>query len=57
MLIHSKLLLSSSDLSHIKVSRHQGDQELQWVLDCSKPETAPDFWLRDGDVIDVPEKQ
>ena len=27
-----------------------------WVGDCSVPDKAPDLWLRDGDVIEVPEK-
>jgi len=27
----------------------------EWVLDCSDSKPAPDFWLRDGDVIEVPD--
>jgi hypothetical protein len=84
-----QLLLSSSDLAHVIVSRHdpKTGKERQWILDCSvsrKPQEAmrppsrrgirlpgqnfpysstdgntppvPDFRLRDGDVIEVPEK-
>ncbi len=74
-----RLLLSSSDLSHVKVSRSdpKTGKISEWILDCSPP-TSPgngsfpptyhlgagannpspqtDLWLRDGDVIEVPEK-
>ena len=54
----SDLLLVSSDLAHVKVTR--GDpatgKKREWVLDCSDSKPAPDFWLRDGDVIEVPDK-
>jgi len=58
MLRSSKLLMPSSDLSRVKVRRHdaQTGQEREWVLDCSDSKPAPDFWLRDGDVIEVPDK-
>jgi hypothetical protein len=58
VLYDSKLLLTSSDLSHLKVTRRDpaSGQQRQWVFDCSDRQTPPDFWLRDGDVIDVPEK-
>jgi hypothetical protein len=52
-----ELLLTSSDLSHVKVSRHDSKifKASQWILDCSgKP---PDLVIRDGDVIEVPEKR
>jgi len=54
----SNLLLSSSDLSRVKVTRKDATtgQTREWILDCSKPERAPAFWLRDGDVIEVPDK-
>jgi hypothetical protein len=45
-----QLLLASSDLGHVKVTR----QGHSWVLDCSGD--APYFWLQNGDVIEVPEK-
>jgi ankyrin repeat protein len=57
-LLQSKLVLASSDLSRVKVTRRdpKTGKKLDWVLDCSNPDKAPDFWLRDGDVIEVPEK-
>jgi hypothetical protein len=58
VLLQSKLVLTSSDLSRVKVTRRDPatGQEHQWVVDCSEPSSAPDFWLRDGDKIEVPEK-
>jgi ankyrin repeat protein len=58
VLLGSKLVLVSSDLSHVKVTRRgpATGQERQWVVDCSEASPAPDFWLRDGDKIEVPEK-
>jgi hypothetical protein len=55
----SDLLLSSSDLAHIKVKRTDPatGQKNQWIVDCSDGKPAPDLWLRDGDIIEVPEKQ
>jgi ankyrin repeat protein len=53
----SNLLLASSDLSRVKVTRRDtktGKKQV-WTLDCSG-NNAPDLWLRDGDVIEVPEK-
>jgi hypothetical protein len=54
----SNLLLASSDLSRIKVTRRDpaSGQKREWVFDCSDGKPAPPFWLRDGDVIEVPEK-
>ena len=51
------VLLSSSDLSRVKVTRHDPltGKKREWVLDCSGNNT-PDLWLRNGDVIEVPEK-
>jgi ankyrin repeat protein len=92
-----KLLLSSSDLSRVKVTRQdpKTGKSREWILDCSDLSTAPnasphrnggpssfamrlaaaappgsplnasgnnsevdlqDFWLENGDVIEVPEK-
>ena len=79
-------LLASSDLSRVKVTRHDsktGRDEV-WIVDCTAPHTtakgnlfwirngttlpmdmsrhggvdltSTDLWLRDGDVIEVPEK-
>ena len=57
-LLSSGLLMASSDLSRVKVTRRDPatGQKLEWVLDCRDGQPAPDLWLRDGDVIDVPEK-
>ena len=57
VLMDSHLLLTSSDLSRVKVSRRdpKTGQKLEWVIDCSGSK-APDLWLRAGDVIEVPEK-
>lgn len=54
----SNLLLASSDLSRVKVTRTDKatGRKREWVLDCSDPKPAPAFWLRDGDIIEVPEK-
>jgi cytohesin len=74
-----KILSSSSDLSRVKVSRHNAKtgENQEWTVDCSHfpssnssppgvnfvvgipaeaPPSTPSFWLRDGDVINVPEK-
>ena len=81
------LLKTSSDLSRVKVTRHNPaiGKECEWVLNCAPSPQAtpidvssdfsqrlratmehsrndgqfgivPDLWLRDGDVIEVPEK-
>jgi len=51
----TKVLLSSSDLSRVKVIRRdvKTGKKHEWIVDCSN---AVDLWLRDGDVIEVPEK-
>jgi ankyrin repeat protein/N-acetylneuraminic acid mutarotase len=58
VLLQSKLVLTSSDLRHVKVTRRDpaSGQQREWVVDCSTASPAPDFWLRDGDKIEVPEK-
>ena len=58
VLLQSKLVLTSSDLRHVKVTRHDpaSGRELEWVVDCSEASPAPSLWLRDGDKIEVPEK-
>jgi cytohesin len=58
VLLQSKLVLTSSDLRHVKVTRHDpaSGQEREWVVDCSEASPAPDLWLRDGDKIEVPER-
>jgi hypothetical protein len=43
-------------MSRVKVNRQDPDRKKhEWVLDCSG-NNAPDLWVRDGDVIEVPEK-
>jgi cytohesin len=58
VLLQSKLVLTSSDLRHVKVTRRDttSGQEHVWVVDCSQANSSPDLWLRDGDKIEVPEK-
>jgi ankyrin repeat protein len=62
VLLQSKLILTSSDLAHIKVTRHEPGtgKTREWVVDCSglsqNQLNTADFWLRDGDQIEVPEK-
>ena len=55
---NSGVLLASSDLSRVKVTRRDPatGKKREWILDCSDSKPAPDFWLRDGDVIEVPDK-
>jgi ankyrin repeat protein len=52
-----QLILASSDLSRVKVTRHdpKTGEKHEWILDCSNSQ-SPDLWLHDGDVIEVPEK-
>jgi hypothetical protein len=56
-------LTSKSDLSRVKVIRHdpKTGKKLEWILDCASAmdnhgNNAPELWLRNGDVIEVPEK-
>jgi len=57
VLDNSKLVRVSSDLSRVKVTRIDPEtkKKAEWTIDCTNPSEA-DLWLRDGDVIDVPEK-
>jgi ankyrin repeat protein len=56
-LLNSHLVLASSDLAHVKLIRRDPIRgtKSKWVIDCTK-EPQWDFWLQDGDVIEVPEK-
>jgi hypothetical protein len=57
VLDNSQLIRVSSDLSRVKVMHH--DPVTKTTTDIIVDSTAPnqsDLWLRDGDVIDVPEK-
>ena len=58
VLNNSGLLRTSSDLSRVKIQRtdaHTG-KKVEWTVDCSKGQSPPDLWLRDGDKVEVPEK-
>jgi hypothetical protein len=57
VLEESKLLRASSDLSRIKVTRRAagGGKPREWVVDGNVSDTG-ELWLRDGDVIEVPDK-
>ncbi len=52
-------LSSNSDLTRVKVIRHDPAtaNKQEWILDCGGSTPTPDLCLRDGDVIEVPEKQ
>lgn len=58
MVLQSGLLLASSDLSRVCVTRtnQKTGEKRQYLLDCSPGKPAPDFWLRDDDVSEVPDK-
>ena len=53
------VLLSSSDLSRVQVKRVDPatKQTREFVFNLEQAEPRNDLWLRDGDVIEVPEKQ
>ena len=54
----SGLLLTSSDTSRVKVKRiDTSTGRLQeWLFDLSAAGGSEDLWLRDGDAVEVPEK-
>lgn len=58
VLRRSGLLLTSSDLTRVRVRRHDPitARSQEWVIDETKPDLDTDLWVRDGDVIEVPEK-
>jgi ankyrin repeat protein len=58
VLVQSGLLRASSDLSRVKVRRRdsQSGQIYELLFDCSDPHSPPDFWLRNGDEVNVAEK-
>jgi hypothetical protein len=57
VLDNSKLIRVSSDLSRVKVTRTDPATKntLAWTIDCSDNKQST-LWLRDGDVVEVPEK-
>jgi ankyrin repeat protein len=54
----SKLLLASSDLANIKLIRTDPatGEKRELIVDCSASAPPPSVWLRDGDIIEVPDK-
>lgn len=59
VLLDSRLVLASSDLSRVKVTRTDPvtGQKLEGVFDCTGNTPAPEVWLMDGDLIEIPERQ
>ena len=51
-------LTSSCDLARVKVTRRDPKTKKPevWILDCSRRQAMPDFWLRGGDEIEVAQK-
>jgi len=58
VLNNSKLIRVSSDLSRVKVTRTDPatKKTAEWDVDCTSANDLSDLWLRDRDVIEVPEK-
>lgn len=56
---YSRALLSSSDTKRVKVTRKlPNGEKKEMVYDIGAVQKTPDdLWLRDGDVIEVPEKE
>ena len=52
---NANVIRSSSDLTRVKVIRSSGER-WEKVFDLTNTDKATDLWLRDGDVIEVPEK-
>ena len=54
----ANVILTSSDLSRVKVTRIDAASRkpMQMVFDLEKRDPANDLWLREGDVIELPEK-
>ena len=54
----ANVLRASSDLSRVKVTRRDPapQQPQEMVFNLEKPDPRNDLWLRDGDVIEIPEK-
>lgn len=62
VLLQSQLVLTSSDLSRVQVTRHdaKSGKTRVWGVDCTGISqnhfNDPDLWLRDGDIVEIPEK-
>jgi len=63
----ANVLRASSDPTRVRVTRRDGDKTKEWVFNLNRVATASesssgrlptseDLWLRDGDVIEIPEK-
>ena len=54
-----KLLRASSDLSRVKVTRKGSEKQpgFEKVFDLRSPQHPNILWLRDGDVIEIPDKE
>jgi ankyrin repeat protein len=54
----ANVILTSSDLSRVKISRADAAtrKPVEMVFDLQKQDPANELWLRDGDVIEIPEK-
>lgn len=59
VLYDSNLLLTSSDITRVKVTRNDSStkEKKGMVLNLEQTDPKTDLWLRDGDVIEVPEKE
>ena len=55
---NANVILTSSDLSRVKVIRKDAvtRKTIELTLDLEKNDPANALWLRDGDVIEIPEK-
>ena len=53
-----KLIRFSSDLTRVKITRRDAKtgKSQEWIVDCSSSDHSPAFWLRDGDVVEIPDK-
>jgi hypothetical protein len=58
VLRRSGLLLTTSDLTRVRVHRRDpvAKKPQEWIVDETRSDPETDFWVRDGDVIEVPEK-
>jgi ankyrin repeat protein len=58
VLKNQKLLLTSSDLAHVKVTRTDPGtgKSREFICDVAKVDPVDDLWLRNGDIVNVPEK-
>jgi len=58
VLFQYKQALTTSDLSRVKVTRHDAEsgKSRELIVDCRDSHDPNDVWLRDGDVVEVPER-